>query len=161
MTEQVEYVAKRAEMLDASRLHFMQSRTKTLNANLLILSSDPKEIKELGHDKQEIDSLYSATVKVKDLATGGGIEKLVERLEQKRRVHDMSAKVVVEIEQLEIQQRQIIGSMKENKELLDYIKDGITANTEVIKRNIEFLKLKKDRMMVKTVQLDESEERTI
>lgn len=103
MTEQVEYVAKRAEMLDASRLHFMQSRTKTLNANLLILSSDPKEIKELGHDKQEIDSLYSATVKVKDLATGGGIEKLVERLEQKRRVHDMSAKVVVEIEQLEIQ----------------------------------------------------------
>ena len=51
--------------------------------------------------------------------------------------------------------------MKENKELLDYIKDGITANTEVIKRNIEFLKLKKERMMVKTVQLDESEERTI
>jgi RNase adaptor protein for sRNA GlmZ degradation len=109
----------------------------------MILSSDSKEVKALGHNKDEIDELHKSAIRVKELSTGGGLEKLVERIEQKRRVHDMSAKVAVEIEQLETQQLQMIGSMKENKELLDYIKEGLAANMETIKKNIEHLKRKR------------------
>lgn len=72
------------------------------------------------------------------------IEKIVDRLESKRRVHDMCAKVVMDIEAMEMQQMQIIGSMKENKELLDYIKGGIKENVATIKKNIEFLRTKKE-----------------
>ena len=76
---------------------------------------------------------------MRELAVAGGIEKLVERLEQKRRVHDMSARVVVEIERLEIQQRQIMASVQENKELLSHLREGLQANTDAIKRNLEYL----------------------
>jgi hypothetical protein len=38
---------------------------------------------------------------------------------------------------------QIVGSIKENKELLDYIKSGIEENVSMIKKNIEYLKAKK------------------
>jgi hypothetical protein len=59
----------------------MQARTKALNEQLLLLSSDPKELKELGHNRQEIEDLYSSAARVKDLAVGGGLEALVARLE--------------------------------------------------------------------------------
>jgi len=66
----------------------------------------------------------------------GGLERLVERLEQKRRLHDMSAKVVVDLETLQTQQRQIAGSVKEDSELLGMIQEGLAANAEAAKRNI-------------------------
>jgi hypothetical protein len=37
---------------------------------------------------------------------------------------------------------QIVGSMRENKELLDYVKKGMLENVETIKKNIAFLKAK-------------------
>lgn len=54
MTEQIEYVQKRLELLDPQRLHLVQVRTKRLNQELLAISSEPKEIKELGHTSSEV-----------------------------------------------------------------------------------------------------------
>ena len=73
------------------------------------------------------------------------IEAIVKRMEQKRRVHEMSAKVVVEIERMEEQQRQIIGSTRENAELVEYVRKGILENVETIKKNIEYLKKKAEK----------------
>lgn len=67
---------------------------------------------------------------------------MVERLEQKRRIHDLSARVVMDVERLELQQMQIVGCTKENKELLEMIQDGIRDNMQVIRSNVEFLKSK-------------------
>ena len=66
----------------------------------------------------------------------------MDRLEQKRRIHDLSAKIAIDVDTLELQQHQIVGCTKENKELLEYIKDGIEENMATIKKNIEFLKKK-------------------
>ena len=54
MTEQIEYVQKRREIFDPQRLHLVQVRTKRLNQELLAISSEPKEIKELGHTRSEV-----------------------------------------------------------------------------------------------------------
>ena len=54
----------------------------------------------------------------------------------------MSAKVLVDIESLEEQQTQIIRSTKENKQILEYIKDGMQDNLDMIKSNIAYLKAK-------------------
>ena len=62
-----------------------------------------------------------------------GIERVVERIEQKRRVHEMSAKVMMEIEKLEMQQMHIVGCTKENKELINNIREGIEENMEIIR----------------------------
>jgi hypothetical protein len=45
-----------------------------------LLSQDPKEIRELGHDREEIDDLYKSAVRVKQYMNGG-LDKIVERLE--------------------------------------------------------------------------------
>ena len=71
-----------------------------------------------------------------------GIERFVDRIDQKRRMHDLSAKVVLDVDRLETQQAQIIGCTVENKELMDYIQSGIRDNVLIIKNNIEFLKKK-------------------
>ena len=140
MSEQIDYVARGVELLDPPRLQYMQQRAKVLSEQVMILGSDAKEVKGLGHDKEEIDDLYETAVRVRELATAGGLERLVERLEQKRRVHDMSAKVVVDLERLQTQQRQIAGSVKEGSELLGMIREGLAANAEAIKRNLEHLR---------------------
>ena len=71
-----------------------------------------------------------------------GIERFVDRIDQKRRMHDLSAEVVLDVDRLETQQAQIIGCTVENKELMDYIQSGIRDNFLIIKNNIEFLKKK-------------------
>ena len=53
------------------------------------------------------------------------LDNLVERMEQKRRVHDLSAKVIMDVENIEVQQMHMIGCTKENKELILQIRDGI------------------------------------
>jgi hypothetical protein len=82
--------------------------------------------------------MYQAAIKVKP--TLASLEKVVERLEQKRRVHDLSAKVLLDIENMETQQMHMIGCTKENKELLYQIRDGIEENVATIKKNVEYLK---------------------
>lgn len=47
----------------------------------------------------QVDELYKSAVKVKQ--TMLDIHKYIERLEQKQKIHDMSAKVVIDISNLE------------------------------------------------------------
>ena len=61
-------------------------------------------------------------------------------MEQKRRVHDLSAKVIMDVENIEVQQMHMIGCTKENKELILQIRDGIEENIATIKKNVEYLK---------------------
>lgn len=70
------------------------------------------------------------------------LPKFVERLEQKKRIHDMSAQVLVDVEALENQQVQVVGCCKDNKQLLGYIREGMKNNLEIIKKNIAYLKSK-------------------
>jgi len=48
---------------------------------------------EMGHDKKTIDSLYVAGKQVKSTAENLG--SLADRLEQKRKVHDMAAGILL------------------------------------------------------------------
>lgn len=93
----------------------MQNRTRLLAEEILSLESNRKEVKELGHNKEEvrhfdlfywfnlaffqIDELYRNTVKVKQTMTD--LNKFVERLEQKRKMHDLSAKILLDVSSLE------------------------------------------------------------
>lgn len=59
MTEQIEYVQKRMELLDAQKLSFMQSRTKLLSEEILNLQTNIKEVRELAHNKDEVSRHHS------------------------------------------------------------------------------------------------------
>ena len=54
MTEQVEYVQKRLDLLDPSKLNYMQIRTKALSDELQALSQAPHEVRDLSHDREEV-----------------------------------------------------------------------------------------------------------
>ncbi|CDW72269.1 UNKNOWN [Stylonychia lemnae] len=140
MTEQIEYVMKRMEILDAQKLQFMQNRTKLLAEEILNLQGNTKEMRDLGHNKEEIEELYKGAIKVK--TTMYEIHKYIERLEQKKKLHDMSAKVAIDIQCLEEQQNDIEACIGNNEKLFDYIKGGMQQNFELIKKNIDFLKNK-------------------
>ena len=85
-----------------------------------------KEVRELGHNKEEVEELYGQAVKVK--GTMKGVERVVDRLEGKRREHARSAGVVQGVTGLEEGQEWIIRSTKENKQLLEYMQTGMQEN---------------------------------
>jgi K+/H+ antiporter YhaU regulatory subunit KhtT len=66
----------------------------------------------------------------------------VERLEQKRKMHEGCAQVVTTIEELETQQKLILGRCTENSSLMEEMKQNMDENLEVSKANLELLKAK-------------------
>ena len=96
---------------------------------------------EIGHKKEVIDQLYKNTKGVKHASEQ--IASVVDRLEQKRKVHDMAAHVLINIETLEKQQQAILKlTASENKQVMDMLNKGMAENTEMIKNNLLILKAK-------------------
>lgn len=76
-----------------------------------------KKLTEMSHNKGLIDTLYKNTRTVK--AVSEKIPHFVERLEQKRKVHDMAAHILVGMDKLEKQQQNILQAIgKDNKEVI-------------------------------------------
>lgn len=84
--------------------------------------------------------MYKQAIKVRPSMLE--LDRMVDRLEQKRKLHDVSAKVVLDIQNLEEQQNDILACAETNKKLLEYLRQGMTANVETIRKNIEYLKSK-------------------
>lgn len=61
-----------------------------------------KREKELGHDTELITKLYAQTKHAK--VTADGLPNIVDRIEQKSKIHDMAAKILLSIENMETQQ---------------------------------------------------------
>ena len=93
---------------------------------------------DYGHPKELIEKLNTACLSVK--LTLEGIPKLVERMEQKRKLHEMCAQVMLDVKSLETQQRLVLDRFRENKELLDEVEGGMEENLKLAKQNIELLK---------------------
>lgn len=100
-----------------------------------------KREKELGHDTELITKLYTQTKHAK--TTVDALPNIVDRIEQKSKVHDMAAKILLSIENMEQQQQNILKSAAvENKEVLETLQRGMKENAEIIKRNVAHLKAK-------------------
>jgi hypothetical protein len=56
---------------------------------------------EIGHKKEMIDLLYQKTKGVKNISDA--LPNIVNRLEQKRKIHDMAGHILLTIEKLERQ----------------------------------------------------------
>lgn len=54
MTEQVEYVQKRLELLDIHKIQFLHKKTAILNEEILSLQSNLSEVKAIAHNKDEV-----------------------------------------------------------------------------------------------------------
>ena len=75
--------------------------------------------------------------------TAENLNIIVERIEAKRKLHEMAAHIVMGIERIEAQQQAILTSAaKENKEVVESIQKGMKDNEEVMKSNLELLKQK-------------------
>jgi K+/H+ antiporter YhaU regulatory subunit KhtT len=84
--------------------------------------------------------VYTACNNVKDILSS--LPRFVERLEQKRKMHEGCAQVVTTIEELETQQKLILGRCTENSSLMEEMKQNMDENLEVSKANLELLKAK-------------------
>ena len=64
-------------------------------------------------------------------------------MEQKQKVHDMAAQILMMIEKMEKQQDNILKSAaKENKKVLEALKRGMEDNMQTMVSNVEALKIK-------------------
>lgn len=95
-------------------------------------------MKELGHPKDLHEKLYQACTSVKQ--TYEDLPKLVERMEHRKKVHEVCANVMLGIAELESQQRLIIDRFGENAELLKDVREGMAENLEICKQNAKLLK---------------------
>ena len=73
-----------------------------MSAELLTISKNPSEVDDIGHNKESIDQIYAQAIRVKQAEIA--LPRFVDRLEQKQRIHDVSARVAIEIGKLEEQQ---------------------------------------------------------
>jgi hypothetical protein len=69
------------------------------------------------------------------------LPKYIERMEQKKKLHNLSARVVEDIKTLEDQQTTILKHSEENTEVLEMIKQGIEENEKIIRSNAQKLGL--------------------
>jgi hypothetical protein len=81
----------------------------------------------MGHKKEQIESLYQKAKGVKSISEA--LPQLVNRLEQKRKIHDTAAHILLTIEKLEKQQMNIYNLChKENKEVLKALETSMNDN---------------------------------
>ena len=90
-----------------------------------------------GHPKELIEKMNTACLSVQ--MTLENIPSIVERMEQKRKIHDMFAQVILDTRQLEMQQQLILDRFKQNKELLGEVSEGMDSNLAIAKQNIDLL----------------------
>lgn len=107
--------------------------------NSRISADDRKEM--YGHPKELVEKLNTACLSVK--FTLENIPKLVERLEQKRKLHEMCAQVMLDVKSLEKQQNLILARCKDNAEVLGDVQEGMAENLKRTQANIALLKQKK------------------
>ena len=91
--------------------------------------SAAERIESYGHPKEFIEKLHKTCNNVK--STLDNLPKLVEKLEQKRKVHEMQAQILLDVNQLESQQKLILDRFKENKDLLTSVSEGMAANLAI------------------------------
>merc|ERR1719453_1747542 len=95
----------------------------------------------MGHNNELITKLFRQAKPVK--VTLDNLPNVVDRLEQKAKVHDMAAQILLTIDKLEKQQQNILTSAaKENTVVLEALQKGMQDNQETIKQNVELLKAK-------------------
>lgn len=90
-----------------------------------------------GHPKELIEKMNTACLSVQ--MTLENIPSIVERMEQKRKIHDMFAQVILDTRQLEMQQQLILDRFKQNRELLGEVSQGMDSNLAIAKQNIDLL----------------------
>ena len=100
--------------------------------------TNEERMKELGHPKELHEKLFQACKSVKQ--TYEDLPKLVERMEQRKKVHEVCAKVMLGIAELESQQRLMIERFGENSDLMKEIRQGMIENLEICKANAKLIK---------------------
>lgn len=61
-------------------------------------------------------------------------------MEQRKKVHEVCAKVMLGIAELETQQRLMIERFGENSELMKEVSKGMSENLEICKANLKLIK---------------------
>ena len=97
-----------------------------------------QRMRELGHPKELIEKIYTACSAVKQ--TYEELPKIVERMDQRRKTHEVCAQVMLGICEMESQQKAMIERFGENSSLMKQVREGMAENVEICKRNIEALK---------------------
>ena len=96
------------DLLDSQKIAYYQKRVEILSQELDMfqgskdargLKSADERIKELGHPKELLEKLYTACQSVK--STYEDLPKIVERMEQRKKIHEVCAKVMLNVAELE------------------------------------------------------------
>jgi len=62
---------------------------------------------------------------------------MVERMEQRKKLHEVCAKIVLDATELEVQQRLLIDRFGENSELMKEVRAGMEENLQICKSNLD------------------------
>ena len=116
------------------RVDFLSNELKVLGEK----NDQDARIKELGHPQDLHEKLFVACNSVK--TTYENLPKLVERMEQRKKMHEVCAKVMLGIAELETQQKLVIERFGENAELMKEVREGMAENLEICKNNAKLIK---------------------
>ena len=118
------------------RVEIIQGELDDLQGRHATLSTEDR-LRELGHPKDLHEKLYQACLSVK--TTFEELPKIVERMEQRKKLHEVCAKIVLDATELEVQQRLVIDRFGENSELMKEVKQGMEQNLLICKSNLDYV----------------------
>lgn len=104
------------------RVEIIQAELDDLQGRHATMSTEDR-LKEIGHPKELHERLFQACQSVK--TTFEELPKLVERMEQRKKLHEVCAKIVLDSTELEVQQRLVIDRFSENSELMKEVRLGM------------------------------------
>lgn len=104
------------------RVEIIQAELDDLQGRHATMSTEDR-LKEIGHPKELHERLFQACQSVK--TTFEELPKLVERMEQRKKLHEVCAKIVLDSTELEVQQRLVIDRFGENAELMKEVRLGM------------------------------------
>ena len=138
------YLSQNYQMVMSSL--FDQDFQKEINEKMDALSKRITEIKTGSQDfyenvnKAKLDDLYSGFTSSKDVEQV--IFNTIAKMESLKNNHEGSAFISLKIKDLIEQQEKISITINENCGILDKLKENITKNVEVMKKNIEIINKK-------------------
>lgn len=114
------------------QLVFKKSR-KLFNSIFQVQES--REIQDLKFETEPVSEL--SEIVGTDKADSDLLENDIQRLESLRNVHEESAETFNKVKALHDSQASLIGSLKDDQQSLEYVKESFLENIKVIKENME------------------------
>ena len=137
ISEVVNNIKNNLRLFDKEYQKELQNKMEMLNNRLQELNEGKEEFYQT-LSKETINQLYKILSDSKEIEDF--ILKTISKMESLQNNHEQSAFIFLKVREVKEQQDKIESSMEENSQILKILKENISINTQIMKKNLDLIK---------------------